>query len=89
MPFVYLAEPVRCSNRGCRETLRTVERVFMRADGSVLCMDCHTQQLNDEPTLQSPAEPEPLIVSEPEPEPEPEPEKPKRKRRKTSKKTAK
>ena len=100
MPFVYLAEPARCANRDCRSDLRTVERVFQNPDGSVVCMNCYTDRLNDAPALQPAPEPElteePVIVSEPAPipepdpvpEPEPEPSKHKR-RRKTSKKTSK
>ena len=85
MPFVYLAEPVRCANRDCRETLRTVERVFMRADGSVLCVNCCADGLSD---AADHVEDE-VVIFEPEPEPEPEPAKPRRRRRKTSKKIAK
>jgi len=104
MPLVYLAEPARCANRDCRSDLRTVERVFQNPDGSVVCMNCYTDRLNDAPALQPTPEPEltaePVIVSEPvpapeptpepapEPIPEPEPSKPRR-RRKTSKKTSK
>ena len=72
MPLVYLAEPSRCSIRTCRVVLRTVERCFMNPDGSVICLNCYSNRLNDEPVFQSP--PVPAAIPEPEPEPAPAPE---------------
>lgn len=87
MPLVYLAEPSRCSNRECRVALRTVERCFMYADGSVVCLDCYSERINDEPVIQHIPEPSPEPMPEPEPVREPEAEdKPKPKRKRKTKK---